>query len=76
MVQQIAPHIPKPRSMLLPVYDEDGASLFRLKVAMDVLYDLLAGVNNTPAANKVLVRSLGTPAKLEKRRFGRRWGLP
>ena len=28
-------------------------SLFRLKVAMD-LYDLLAGVNNTPAANKVL----------------------
>ncbi|RSK23784.1 Alpha-glycerophosphate oxidase [Streptococcus oralis] len=41
--------------MLLPVYDEDGAtfSLFRLKVAMD-LYDLLAGVSNTPAANKVL----------------------
>ena len=41
--------------MLLPVYDEDGAtfSLFRLKVAMD-LYDLLAGVNNTSAANKVL----------------------
>jgi len=55
VVQQIAPHIPKPDPMLLPVYDEDGAtfSLFRLKVAMD-LYDLLAGVNNTPAANKVL----------------------
>ena len=55
VVQQIAPHIPKPDPMLLPVFDEDGAtfSLFRLKVAMD-LYDLLAGVNNTPAANKVL----------------------
>ena len=55
VVQQIAPHIPKPDPMLLPVYDEDGAtfSLFRLKVAMD-LYDLLAGVSNTPAANKVL----------------------
>ena len=55
VVQQIAPHIPKPDPMLLPVYEEDGAtfSLFRLKVAMD-LYDLLAGVNNTPAANKVL----------------------
>lgn len=58
VVQQIAPHIPKPDPMLLPVYDEDGAtfSLFRLKVAMD-LYDLLAGVNNTPAANKVLSKN-------------------
>ena len=57
VVQQIAPHIPKPDPMLLPVYDEDGAtfSLFRLKVAMD-LYDLLAGISNTPAANKVLTK--------------------
>ena len=33
VVQQIAPHIPKPDPMLLPVYEEDGAtfSLFRLK---------------------------------------------
>ena len=55
VVQQIAPHIPKPDPMLLPVYDEPGStfSMFRLKVAMD-LYDLLAGVTNTPAANKVL----------------------
>lgn len=55
VVQRIAPHIPKPDPMLLPVYDEAGStfSLFRLKVAMD-LYDLLAGVSNTPAANKVL----------------------
>lgn len=57
VVQQIAPHIPKPDPMLLPVYDESGStfSMFRLKVAMD-LYDLLAGVSNTPAANKVLTK--------------------
>ncbi|MFS1663102.1 type 1 glycerol-3-phosphate oxidase [Streptococcus sp. zg-JUN1979] len=57
VVQQIAPHIPKPDPMLLPVYDEEGStfSLFRLKVAMD-LYDLLAGVNNTDMANKVLTK--------------------
>lgn len=57
VVQQIAPHIPKPDPMLLPVYDEPGStfSIFRLKVAMD-LYDLLAGVSNTPAANKVLTK--------------------
>lgn len=57
VVQQIAPHIPKPDPMLLPVYDEPGStfSMFRLKIAMD-LYDLLAGVSNTPAANKVLTK--------------------
>lgn len=57
VVQQIAPHIPKPDPMLLPVYDEEGStfSFFRLKVAMD-LYDLLAGVNNTDLANKVLTK--------------------
>lgn len=57
VVQQIAPHIPKPDPMLLPVYDEPGStfSMFRLKVAMD-LYDFLAGVSNTPAANKVLTK--------------------
>ena len=57
VVQQIAPHIPKPDTMLLPVYDEEGStfSLFRLKVAMD-LYDLLAGVSNTDQANKMLTK--------------------
>lgn len=57
VVQQIAPHIPKPDPMLLPIYDEPGStfSLFRLKVAMD-LYDLLAGVNNTSFANQVLTK--------------------
>ena len=55
VVQQIAPHIPKPDPMILPVYDEEGATfnLFRLKVAMD-LYDLLAGIQTSPYANKVL----------------------
>ncbi|MFC3927426.1 type 1 glycerol-3-phosphate oxidase [Streptococcus caprae] len=57
VVQRIAPHIPKPDPMLLPVYDEPGStfSLFRLKVAMD-LYDLLANVTNTPFANKMLTK--------------------
>lgn len=57
VVQQIAPHIPKADPMLLPVYDEPGSTFspFRLKVAMD-LYDLLAGVNGTPMANKMLTK--------------------
>lgn len=55
VVQQIAPHIPKPDPMILPVYDEDGSTfnMFRLKVAMD-LYDLLAGIQNTSSSNQVL----------------------
>lgn len=55
VVQQIAPHIPKPDPMILPVYDEDGSTfnMFRLKVAMD-LYDLLAGIQNTTSSNQVL----------------------
>jgi len=55
VVQQIAPHIPKPDPMLLPVYDEEGTTfdMFRLKVAMD-LYDSLAGVTNTAYANTTL----------------------
>lgn len=55
VVQQIAPHIPKPDPMILPVYDEEGSTfnMFRLKVAMD-LYDLLAGIQNTSSANQVL----------------------
>ena len=43
VVQNIAPHIPKPDPMLLPLYDEPGASYspFELQVAMN-LYDSLA----------------------------------
>lgn len=55
VVQNIAPHIPKPDPMLLPLYDEVGASysLFELEVAMD-LYDSLANIKDGPYANKML----------------------
>lgn len=55
VVQNIAPHIPKPDPMLLPLYDEAGASysLFELEVAMN-LYDDLAKINEGPYANKML----------------------
>ncbi len=46
IVQQIAPHIPKPDPMLLPIYDEPTFSLFSVKVAMD-LYDRLANVTGS-----------------------------
>ncbi|MGM0123202.1 alpha-glycerophosphate oxidase [Enterococcus sp. AZ194] len=54
-VQKIAPHIPKPDPMLLPIYDEEGATftLFSVKVAMD-LYDRLANITNTSYANYLL----------------------
>lgn len=57
VVQGIAPHIPKPDPMLLPLYDEPGTSFsqLELEVAMD-LYDRLAGVEETDFANKLLTR--------------------
>ena len=56
-VQKIAPHIPKPNPMLLPIYDEPNNtfSLFSLKVAMD-LYDNLAHVTGTKYENLVLTK--------------------
>lgn len=55
VVQRIAPHIPKPDPMLLPLYEEVGASysLFELQVAMD-LYDSLANIQNSEYANQLL----------------------
>ncbi|ANK60617.1 hypothetical protein AYR54_10160 [Loigolactobacillus backii] len=52
IVQRIAPHIPRPDPMLLPIYDEAGAtfSLFSVKVAMD-LYDRLANVTDPKYTN-------------------------
>lgn len=53
VVQGVAPHIPKPDPMLLPIYNDEGPTtfdMFSVKVAMD-LYDRLAGVANTPFAN-------------------------
>ncbi|MGY0164627.1 type 1 glycerol-3-phosphate oxidase [Lactococcus petauri] len=54
VVQGIAPHIPKPDPMLLPIYDDEGKTtfdMFSVKIAMD-LYDRLAGVDeDSPYAN-------------------------
>ncbi|AYW45255.1 type 1 glycerol-3-phosphate oxidase [Tetragenococcus koreensis] len=67
-VQHIAPHIPKPDPMLLPIYDEAGATfnMFSAKVAMD-LYDRLAGVTGK-FANYTLNKSevLEREPQLEK----------
>lgn len=54
VVQGIAPHIPRPKKMILPIYDEPDAtfSMFSVKVAMD-LYDHLANVTGE-YANKVI----------------------
>lgn len=56
-VQRIAPHIPKPDPMLLPIYDEPGStfSMFSVKVAMD-LYDRLAEVTNPKFTNQLLTK--------------------
>lgn len=58
VVQGIAPHIPRPFPMLLPVYDDPASTfnMFSLKVAMD-LYDRLAGVNGTKYANYTIDRA-------------------
>lgn len=55
VVQGIAPHIPKPAPMLLPIYDEDNSTfnMFSVKVAMD-LYDQLAKVTGSKYANYTL----------------------
>lgn len=56
VVQGIAPHIPKPDPMLLPIYDDEGATtfdMFSVKIAMD-LYDKLANVIGTKYENYTL----------------------
>ncbi|MDA9472376.1 type 1 glycerol-3-phosphate oxidase [Enterococcus sp. 5H] len=57
VVQSIAPHIPKPDPMLLPIYDEPKATfnMFSVKVAMD-LYDRLANVIGTKYENYTLTK--------------------
>lgn len=53
IVQGIAPHIPKPDPMLLPIYNDEGPTtfdMFSVKIAMD-LYDRLAGIEHSPYAN-------------------------
>lgn len=58
IVQKIAPHIPKPDPMLLPLYDDPVASfsLFELEIAMN-LYDSLANISAGPYANQLLSAS-------------------
>ncbi|GMM16887.1 type 1 glycerol-3-phosphate oxidase [Lactobacillus amylovorus] len=55
VVQRIAPHIPRPDPMLLPIYDEPGSTfnMFSVKVAMN-LYDQLAGVTDPKYTNYTL----------------------
>ncbi len=56
VVQGIAPHIPKPDPMLLPIYADEGKTtfdMFSVKIAMD-LYDRLANVIDTKYANYTL----------------------
>ncbi len=57
IVHGIAPHIPQPLPMLLPVYAEPGATfdMFSVKVAMD-LYDRLGDITGTQYANYTLER--------------------
>lgn len=73
VVQQVAPHIPKPDPMLLPLYDDEGATtfnMFSVKVAMDI-YDRLAGVENSAFANYTL-----TPEEvLEREPYIKKEGL-
>lgn len=64
VVQNIAPHIPKPDPMLLPIYNDEGPttfSMFSVKVAMDI-YDQLANVKGTKYENYTL-----TPEEVLKR---------
>lgn len=73
VVQSIAPHIPKPDPMLLPIYEDEGATtfnMFSVKVAMD-LYDKLANVTDTKYENYTL-----TPEEvLEREPFLKKEGL-
>lgn len=73
VVQGIAPHIPKPDPMLLPIYEDEGVTtfnMFSVKVAMD-LYDKLANVTGTKYENYTL-----TPEEvLEREPFLKKEGL-
>lgn len=73
VVQSIAPHIPKPDPMLLPIYEDEGTTtfnMFSVKVAMD-LYDKLANVTGTKYENYTL-----TPEEvLEREPFLKKEGL-
>lgn len=54
VVQGIAPHIPRPAKMILPIYDVPGSTfdMFSVKIAMK-LYDELAGVTGEYASKTI-----------------------
>ncbi|MEY8370627.1 type 1 glycerol-3-phosphate oxidase [Aerococcaceae bacterium 50-4] len=56
-VHNIAPHIPQPDPMLMPLYDEPKVTFnpLRLQIAMDI-YDSLAGVKDSQYANEMLTK--------------------
>lgn len=58
VLQEIAPHIPRPAPMLMPIFDEPGSTfdLFSLSVAMDI-YDNLAELDASEWANYLLTAS-------------------
>jgi len=53
VIQHVAPHVTRPKPMLMPIYDEPGTTftMFSVKVAMD-LYDRLAGINDSDYLHK------------------------
>ncbi|UUX34646.1 FAD-dependent oxidoreductase [Fundicoccus culcitae] len=55
VIQQIAPHIPVPSLMIMPIYEEVGApfSLLEIETAM-ALYDQLAGITEGPWKHRML----------------------
>ena len=58
VIKQIAPHIPQPSKMLLPLYEEEGSTFnpLKLRVSMD-LYDSLANVPaNSEFKNRMLTK--------------------
>ncbi len=57
IVHHIAPHIPQPEKMLLPLYDEPDSTFNanQLRVAMN-LYDRLAGVEKRAYTNEMLTK--------------------
>lgn len=57
-VHNIAPHIPQPDPMLMPLYDEPKVTFnpLRLQIAMDI-YDSLAHVKDTKYANEMLSKN-------------------
>lgn len=69
VVQGIAPHIPRPFPMLLPIFQEPGSTfdMFSIKIAMD-LYDRLANVEGSQYANYTVTKDeiLQREPQLEK----------